>query len=133
MDRSDNGEGSMITFVQCVRRREGLSDADFQAHWKRYAEEMQQIAGASRAIRCEVSRVLAVPQNLALMAHRATGEPFDGLVEISWRGGAEALEDVARPEVQGPVAAMQAHQEAFVDLKRSSFLFTYQEVAFDRS
>ena len=93
----------MITFVQCVRRREGLSDADFHAHWKRYAEEMQQIAGVLRAIRCEVSRVLAGPQNLALMAHRATGEPFDGLVEISWRGGAEALRDIGRPEAQEPI------------------------------
>ena len=123
----------MITFVQCVRRKEELSDVDFQAHWKRYAEEVERLAGASRAVRCEVSRVLAVPQNLALMVHRATGEPFDGLVEISWRGGAEALQDIARPDAREPIAAMQAHQEEFVDLTRSSFLFTFQEVAFDRS
>jgi hypothetical protein len=123
----------MITFVQCVRRKEGLSDAEFQAHWVRYWGEIQQLAAASRAIRCEVSRVLAVPENLALMADRATGEPFDGLVEISWRSGVEALQDVARPEAKEPLAAMQAHQEEFVDLARSSFLFTHQEVAFDRS
>jgi hypothetical protein len=123
----------MITFVQCVRRKGGLSDTDFQAHWDRYAEEMQRLAAASRAVRCEVSRVLAVPQNLALMSQRATGEPFDALVEISWRGGGEAMQDIARPEAQAPIAAMQAHQEEFIDLKRSSFLFTHQEVAFDRS
>jgi hypothetical protein len=123
----------MITFVQCVRRRQGMSDADFQAHWVRYWEEMQRLAAASRAIRCEASRVLKVPANLALMADRATGEPFDGLVEISWRNGVEALQDVARPEAKEPMAAMQTHQAEFVDLARSSFLFTTQEVAFDRS
>jgi hypothetical protein len=123
----------MITFVQCIRRKEGLSDAEFQAHWRRYGEEMQRIAVTSRAVRCELSRVLAAPQNLALMAGRATGEPFDGLVEISWRSGAEALQDVALPEAKLPIAAMQAHQAEFIDLGRSSFLFTAQDVAFDRS
>lgn len=123
----------MITFVQCIRRRDGLSDAEFHEHWQRYGEEIRALAEASRAVRCEVGRVLAVAENLAVMAKRGTGAPFDGMVEISWRSGAEAMQDIARPEAGAPLAAMQAHQEAFIDLARSSFFFTHEEVAFDRS
>jgi hypothetical protein len=123
----------MITFVQCIRRREGMSDAEFHEHWQLYEEEIRTLAAASRAVRCEVSRVLSVSENLAVMARRGSGAPFDGMVEISWRSGAQAIQDIGRSEAAAPIAAMQAHQETFIDLARSSFFFTHQEVAFDRT
>jgi hypothetical protein len=122
----------MITFVQCVRRRPELSPAEFQRHWELYGEQVRALAEASNALRFSLSRVLAVEENLAVIASRGTSEPFDGLVQISWTSGSAAMADVERAFAGTAIAAMQRHQEEFMDLERCSFFFTFQDEALDR-
>jgi hypothetical protein len=122
----------MITFVQCVRRRPEVTPAVFQRHWKVYGEQVRALAETSNAVRFSLSRALAVEENLALIASRGTSEPFDGLVQISWTSGAAAMADVERAFAGPALAAMQRHQEEFMDLERCSFFFTFQDEAFDR-
>ena len=43
----------MIKFVQCVRRKPGLSKQEFREEWMRYGELVKEIAGASQAARCQ--------------------------------------------------------------------------------
>jgi hypothetical protein len=122
----------VITFVQCVRRRPEVAPAEFQRHWESYGEQIRALAEASNALRFSLSRVLAVKQNLAVMASRGTSEPFDGLVQISWTSGSSAMADVERAFAGSAIVAMQRHQAEFMDLPRCSFFFTFQDVAFDR-
>ena len=122
----------MITFVQCVRRRPEVTPAEFQRHWERYGEQIRALAAASNAVRSSLSRLLAVEENLALMASRGTAEPFDGLAQISWASGSAAMADVERAFAGPAIAAMQQHQAEFMDLKRCSFFFTFQDVTLDR-
>jgi len=122
----------MITFVQCVRRRPEITPAVFQRHWKLYGEQVRALAEASNALRFSLSRMLAVKENLTVIASRGTSEPFDGLVQISWTSGAAAMADVERAFAGTEIAAMQRHQTEFMDLERCSFFFTFQDQAFDR-
>jgi hypothetical protein len=99
--------GVMIKFVQCVRRKPGLSKQEFREEWMRYGELVKEIAGASQAARCLMSTALQVDQNLDIMQSRGTKAPYDGMVEIWWGQGA------------GVVAFMQTS----VARKRSSWTY----------
>ena len=57
----------MIKFIQCVRRKPGLSKQEFREHWAGYSEKVKAIAEASDAKRCVLSTALVVDQNMDIM------------------------------------------------------------------
>ena len=79
----------MIKFVQCVRRRPGLSKEEFQEHWAAYSRQVKAIAAASNATRSMLSRSLQVERNIEIIQDRGTKAPYDGMVEIWWQNGNE--------------------------------------------
>jgi hypothetical protein len=123
---------AMIKFLQCVRRREDLSPADFARFWSRYREAVDAVGVATQALRVTASRTLAVPQNTQLMMARGTGQPFDGVIEVWWGRGADVIGDLDRPDVHTLVETLQRLQAEFMDLERSSFFFTSEDVLFER-
>ena len=123
----------MIKFIQCVKAKSDLSIPEFRGHWQEYEKRAQAIAGATDAVRVVANLTLAVEQNLEIQLNRGTSEPFDGVLEISWYNAAglgKALED---EEIQQLLASFQEYQGEFIDLDRSSFFFTSEEVILERS
>lgn len=122
----------MIKFFQCVRRKPALSVAEFRRYREAYREKVQALAQASQAVRFAMSTTLRVEANITIMMSRGTDEPYDGLVEIWWKKGPDALADLSRPDIQVQLAELRRLQEEFMDLEHSSFFFGAEEIVFDR-
>jgi hypothetical protein len=120
----------MIKFIQCVRRKQGLSVAEFRRYWETYQDRLRALAEISGAVRLTVDTTLAVEQNAQIMISRGTDEPYDGLAEFWWSTGPEALAFVNRPDVRESIEATRLFQQEFMDLERSTFFFTSEEVCF---
>lgn len=122
----------MIKFIQCVRRKPNISVAEFRRSWEAYREKVQALAQSSQAVRFAMSTTLQVEENITIMMSRGTHQPYDGLVEIWWRKGPDALEILNAPETQAQIEALRRLQEEFVDLGKSSFFFGAEEVYLER-
>jgi len=81
----------MIKFVQCVRRKPGLSKQEFAEHFSAYGKQVKAITAASNGQRCVLSRSLAVEQNLDIIQERGTKAPYDGMVEVWWERGNDVV------------------------------------------
>ena len=122
----------MIKFIQCVRRKPNVSGAEFRRYWEAYREKVQALAQASQAVRFAMSTTLQVEENITIMMSRGTDQPYDGLVEIWWRKGPDAIQILNTPETQARVKAIRRLQEEFMDLGKSSFFFGAEEVYLER-
>ncbi|MBP1620718.1 MAG: hypothetical protein H6Q02_1485 [Acidobacteria bacterium] len=122
----------MIKFLQCVRRREDLSPADFVRFWSQYREAVDAVGEATQAVRVTASRTLAVPQNTQLAMARGTGSAFDGVIEVWWERGGDVIADLDQPGIAAQIEAMRRLQAEFMDLEQSSFFFTSEDVLFER-
>jgi hypothetical protein len=122
----------VIKFMQCVRRKAGLSVVEFRRYWEAYREKVQALAEGSRAVRFATSTALSVEPNVRVAMSRGTDEPYDGVVEIWWETGPDALEVLNRPDTQAQIADIRRLQEEFINLKGSSFFFCAEEVHLDR-
>lgn len=121
----------MVKFTQCLRRKLGASIPDFRRDLKRYTEAARRVVELVGAQRLTVATTLAVDANLEVMARRGTGAPFDAVVEFAWPGTQEVLARLDDDRVQAAIAAMQAIQEEAIDLDRSVFFFSAEEVIVD--
>jgi hypothetical protein len=122
----------MIKFIQCVRRKPSISVAEFRRSWEAYREKVQALAQSSQAVRFAMSTTLQVEENITIMMSRGTDQPYDGLVEIWWSKGPDALEILNTPETQAQIEAIRRLQEEFMDLGKSSFFFGAEEVYLER-
>jgi len=117
----------MIKFVQCVRRRPGLSKEEFREEWGRYGEQVKEIAGASKAARYAMSTSLQVDQNLDIMQLRGTKAPYDGMVEIWWEQGAGVVTFMQTSVGNEMIDGLRQSQEKFMDLPNCTFFFASEE------
>ena len=123
----------MIKFMQCVRRKADISPLTFHRYWNEYRDAVQAVASAAGALRVTANTTLAVEQNIRIMMARGTGVPFDGVIEVVWEKGEDALANLGRQHVQQCLEAMRQLQEKFMDLDRCSFFFTAEDVVLDRA
>ena len=117
----------MIRFVQCVRRKQGLTVEDFRRHWKGYQDALMELATASNAYRVSVGFGLKIPHNSAIQEMRGTQEPFDAVLEVWWESGAEVTRLENQPPIAAKLEAIRALQVEFIDLQGSSFFFASEE------
>lgn len=118
----------MIKFVQCVRRKHGLSKQDFREHFLEYGAQVKAIGAASNAAKASVSTALVVDQNMDIMQARGTRAPYDGLVEVTWTKGADVVAFLAKPEGQAMVEGLRRTQEELMDLDNSTFFFASVDI-----
>lgn len=117
----------MVKFVQCMRRRPGLSVQAFRAWWEGYLERSAELAGAMGALRMTADTVLLVPENTEIRTARGTDEPYDGVVTI-WMADAAPFENLKTNQAFRPLwDEILREQREGLDLERSSF-FMVQEV-----
>jgi len=117
----------MIKFVQCVRRRRGLSKEEFAEHWGAYGNQVRQIASASGAKHCVLSSSLVVDRNLEIMQDRGTKAPYDGMVEISWERGNDIAAYLDSGSGDELIDGLRRMQESFMDLPNCTFFFASED------
>ena len=118
----------MLKFVQIIKRRSDLEIFDFRRHWGEYRGRLGPLLRENGAIRVDFSTTLAVEDNLRVMTERGTGEPYDGMVEAYFENAASIDAMMENPEFDLALKGLQALQEEFMDLGRSSFFFARDEV-----
>ncbi len=117
----------MIKFIQCVRRKPGLSKQEFREHWAGYSEKVKAIAAASNAKRCVLSTALVVDQNMDIMQSRGTKAPYDGMAEIWWERGGDVVAFLESDSDQPLLEDLRRDQEAFMDLPNCTFFFASED------
>lgn len=116
----------MVKLVQCVRRRPGSTIAEFRAAWEDYGRELRRMALEMGAIGARLSTTLESPVNEALRRQRGSAEPFDGIAEVVWTRGSEALASAEEPATVERIAAFRKLQEGFADVSASAFFFVHE-------
>ena len=111
----------MIKMVFTVRRKAGLSRAEFQRYWyDEHGPLVRSKAGDLRIRRYVQTHALDTPVN-AVLARGRGSEPdaYDGVAELWW----DSLEDFraagATPEGRAAAAALLADERTFIDLPNS--------------
>jgi hypothetical protein len=117
----------MIKFIQCIRRKPGLTKQQFREHWLEYGEKVKAIAVAADATRSVLSVALAVERNLEIMQERGTKAPYDGMVEVWWERGNDVVAFLDSGAGDKIVDDLQRAQEAFMDLPNCTFFFANEE------
>lgn len=117
----------MIKFIQCVRRKPGLSKKEFGDHWVEYGKKIRAIADASNGARCTLSRSLVVEQNLEIIQERGTRAPYDGMVEVWWERGNDIVAFLDSGSGDTLIDDLRRAQEAFMDLPNCTFFFASEE------
>jgi hypothetical protein len=114
----------MIRFVYVLRRRAGMSLAEFQGYWRR--EHGPRVARHSTHL--AISRYIQLhtledPANEAMRASRGLAEPYDGVAELWWNNTEEAAAAGATAEGQAASAELVEDEKKFIDFSRSSLWF----------
>jgi len=117
----------MIKFVQCIRRKPGLTKQEFREHWVAYGEKVKAVAAASDATQSVLSVALAVEQNLEIMQNRGTKAPYDGMVELWWERGNDVVAFLESGAGDKILDDLRRAQEAFMDLPNCTFFFASEE------
>ena len=117
----------MIKFVQCIRRKRGLSKQEFRDQWKAYGEKVKTVADASDATRTVLSVALAVEQNMEIMQSRGTKAPYDGMVEIWWERANDVVAFLDSGAGDKVIDDLRRAQEALMDLPNCTFFFASEE------
>jgi hypothetical protein len=117
----------MVKFVQCMRRRQGVTIQDFRRWWEGYLEKSAELAKAMGSARMAADIALLVPENMEIRTARGTGEPYDGVVTI-WMQDAAPFETLKSDPTLKPLwDEVLWEQREGLDLENSSF-FMVQEV-----
>lgn len=117
----------MIKFVQCVRRKRGLSKQEFAESWGPYGSKIREIAAASGAKHCLTSSSLTVERNLEIMQDRGTKAPYDGMVEVWWESGNDISAYLDSGSGDKLLDELRRMQEAFMDLPSCTFFFAQED------
>lgn len=117
----------MVKFIQCMRRRQGVTILDFRRWWEGYLEKSAELAKAMGSTRMTADITLLVPENMEIRTARGTDEPYDGVVTI-WIQDAAPFETLKSDPALRPLwEDVLREQREGLDLERSSF-FMVQEV-----
>jgi hypothetical protein len=117
----------MIKFVQCIRRKPGLSKQEFSESFSEYGKKVKAVADGSNAKRSVLSRSLAVEQNLEIIQERGTKAPYDGMVEVWWERGSDVVAFLDSGAGDELVDELRKSQEAFMDLPNCTFFFASED------
>lgn len=116
----------MIRFINCMRRKSGLTDVEFREYWNspEFESLVQKVAGAIGAVSVARRLTLQVPQNEWITLMRGTEDPYDATLEYMLEN-AQQFEDIyGSDEFLKLVREMLDYQNQFIDQERSSAFFT---------
>ncbi len=118
----------MIRLVFCLRRKAGMSLAEFQDYWlEQHAPLVAGFATDLNILRYVQTHTLEDPGNEAAQQARGAMEPhYDGVAELWWSTEAE-LEAAMQSEAgQAAGTALLEDEGRFIDLPESPLWFAYE-------
>ncbi len=124
----------MVKLMFCVRRKPGLSAADFRRYWiENHAPLVKKHASALGAKRYVQSHTVDDDMNAALRASRGAMQAFDGIAEVWWDSRDALTAALSRPEAQAAGDELLEDEREFIDLARSSLFLTDEHEIFEIS
>lgn len=123
----------MVKYVYCIRRREGMSPAEFHAYWRdRHAPLIRSLASRFGAVRYVQSHTLDTPLNAAFaQSHGFHLEPFDGVTELWWTSMDDFVARNGSPDGLAAARVYQQDEANFIDFARSVAFLTEEHTVFD--
>lgn len=123
----------MLKLTFCLRRKAGISRADFLAYWK--DDHGPRVIGHLEAMGCRryiQSRTLTGGLADAVANSRGGPEPFDGVAEL-WFDDAASFARHGRTDA-GRAAAKDLYRDerTFIDLDRSVIFLSEEQLAVER-
>ena len=118
----------MIRLVFPLRRRAGMSLAEFQHYWlHQHGPLVASFTEDLKILRYVQTHTLDDPANEAAQNARGEMEPaYDGVAELWWASEAELTENLATEAAQAAGAALLEDEAKFIDLPNSPLWFAYE-------
>ncbi len=120
----------MVKFTFCMRRKPGMSRAEFQKYWSTHHAELAKSFSKVLNIRRYVQlHTMDHPLNDVVRKTRGTEEPYDGIAE-TWYDSIASLEaGFASPEGKAAGRKLREDEANFVDLSRcAGWIGTEKEI-----
>lgn len=120
----------MIKIVFCLRRRDGLSLAEFRRYWlEDHATLVRQYGPALRVRRYTQSHTLVDPRiDAATEARGSDVESYDGVAEVWWDSVEDIIAAGATKEGRAAGRALLQDERAFIDLASSAIFYAEEHV-----
>lgn len=120
----------MIKLVMCLRRKPGLSRAEFLDYWEnKHAPLFMRFADSYGTKKYLQDHIIDTPLNDAIRSSRGMEEPFDGIAEVWFESEEALIEAMNSPEGQAISAKLLADEPNFLDHTRCAAFIT-REVPF---
>jgi uncharacterized protein (TIGR02118 family) len=117
----------MIRFVYVIRRRQGLSLAEFQKYWRNNHGPLVAKHSTTMRIRRYVqTHTLEDPINDAIRERRGLQSPYDGVAELWWDNTEELIAAAEKPDYQSAADELLEDEKNFIDFSKSSLWFAYE-------
>lgn len=117
----------MLKFVQCIKGQPDIELYEFRQYWAEYRTLVESFLRSHGSTRVDFSTALAVEDNLRVMVERGTRQPYDGMVEGYFENAVQLRNLVEDPGFQKGLAKIQAFQDEFIDLGKSTFFWAIDD------
>jgi uncharacterized protein (TIGR02118 family) len=115
----------MIKLMYCLRRKPGVSRADFQHYWRTTHAPL--VAGVAETLgvrRYVQSHTIATGLDDAIaVARGCTVEPYDGVAELWWDDEASLIAGADSETGQQAGILLLKDEANFIDFERSAIFF----------
>lgn len=120
----------MFKMIYCLRRKPGLSRADFQRYWRdQHAPLVRRHAPILGVRRYTQSHTVDVPMLAMVSAARgSTGQDYDGVAELWWDSREALFAALATDAAQRASRELLEDEATFIDLANSPVFFA-EEIA----
>lgn len=115
----------MFKVIMLVKKRDGLSDAEFRARWQAHSEK---VLGFQAALRIRgYAKTLPLCHDTPATQRDTQPFPYDAMGEL-WYDSREVFETARQSSAgQAALAALRADEATFVDLAQSVLWFGEEE------
>ena len=116
----------MIRYINCVRKREDISQDEFRRYWNslEFQQLFEQLFLIVKPKGFAKNLTLQVSANEQIREHRGSSEPFDATIEYWWDNAAELMENWDTPEAYDFYNQMLEFQKQFIDIENCHAFFT---------
>jgi hypothetical protein len=116
----------MVRFINCVRRREDVSPAEFRKFWQddQFTELVERTAAIYKAEKWSKNLTLVIEANARILELRDSNPPYDGVIEYYWKTGRDIMNIFDSEEAIALNKEMTEFQSQFVNFNNSTLFFT---------
>lgn len=119
----------MLKLIVCMKRKTGMSQDEFEAHWRDHHGPLVRRHAATLRIK-RYAQLHPARERLSDAIRAARGIPgrYDGMAELWFESEADLAATASDPAAQAARAEIAADEAAFMDLEGSALLMATEEV-----